>query len=322
MTAAIGSWRFLKAYVVTMRPYLLFVSGLTGLAGVATARPAPAGVTLALAGVLFLGYGFGQALTDCFQTDTDAISSPYRPLVRGEVRRRDVLAVSLAGLAASGALVTLRNRWNLPLAALAVAGLWAYTWFKRRWWGGPPWNAWIVSLLAPIGFLAGAGRGASPADLPPALPWIMAGSFFGYANFVLTGYYKDVSADRATGYHTLPVVFGLRASALASDALAALALWGWIGALRTAEAAAKDTRPGAWALALAGACAIVAAQVLQHRVRREPDAHRAIAAVVHAYVLWSSAVIAALRPAWRAPLVLCYAAFVVAMRLRPERTQI
>ena len=32
--------------------------------------------------------------------------------------------------------------------------------------------------------------------------------FFGYANFVLAGYFKDVDADRATGYHTLPVVFG------------------------------------------------------------------------------------------------------------------
>ena len=33
----------------------------------------------------FVSYGFGQALTDCFQTDTDALSAPYRPLVRGLV---------------------------------------------------------------------------------------------------------------------------------------------------------------------------------------------------------------------------------------------
>ncbi len=323
MTAPIGSWRFVKAYVVTMRPYLLFVSGLTGLAGAATAQPAPTVVTLAVAGVMFLGYGFGQALTDCFQTDTDAISSPYRPLVRGEVRRRDVLALSLAGLVGSGALVAARNPWNVPLAALAVAGLWSYTWLKRRWWGGPPWNAWIVALLALIGFLAEAGPGASPAALPAALPWILAASFFGYANFVLTGYYKDVSADRATGYRTLPVVFGYGVSAPVSDVLAVLALWGWVEALRTASAhAITGVPPAAWAFALAGMGALLAAQILQHRVRREEESHRAIAAAVHTYVLWSSAVIAALRPAWTALLVLAYAAFVLALRLRPERTQI
>ncbi|MBM3297987.1 MAG: penicillin-binding protein 2, partial [Candidatus Aminicenantes bacterium] len=48
---------------------------------------------------LFLSYGFGQALTDCFQTDTDSLSAPYRPLVRGTISRGQVLAVSLGGLA-------------------------------------------------------------------------------------------------------------------------------------------------------------------------------------------------------------------------------
>ena len=36
----------------------------------------------------------------------------------------------------------------------------------------------------------------------------MAATFFGYANFVLAGYFKDIEADRATGYRTFPVVFG------------------------------------------------------------------------------------------------------------------
>lgn len=318
MTAPIASRRFVRAYWVTMRPYLLFVSGVTGVAGLAAAGAASTAVTLVLAAVLFLGYGFGQALTDCFQTDTDAISSPYRPLVRGEVRRRDVLAVSLIGLAASGVGVAVRNPWNLPLAALAVVGLWRYTWFKHRWWGGPFWNAWIVALLAVIGFLAQSGRGASPADLPPALRWTLVGAFFGYANFVLTGYYKDVSADRATGYRTFPVVFGHSLSAMVSDALAALALFGWIGAICTTRTGATAT----WAFGLAGAAFVLAGQILQHRVRAESDAHRAIVPVVHGYVLWSSAVITSLRPSWAPPLLAGYAAFVLAMRLRPERSQV
>jgi len=38
--------------------------------------------------------------------------------------------------------------------------------------------------------------------------------FFGYANFVVMGYFKDISADRATGYRTFPVTFGWRAAAI------------------------------------------------------------------------------------------------------------
>ena len=98
--ASPASPAFARAYLTTMRPYLLFVSGFTGLLGMALGSPLAAWPALALGAAFFLSYGFGQALTDCFQTDTDALSSPYRPLVRGEIARRDVLGVSLAGLLA------------------------------------------------------------------------------------------------------------------------------------------------------------------------------------------------------------------------------
>src|SRR6476646_1096268 len=68
---------FWKAYVVQMRPYLLFVSGIAGLSGMAMSQSEATPISVLLMAFLpfFLGYGFGQALTDCFQTDTDKISS-------------------------------------------------------------------------------------------------------------------------------------------------------------------------------------------------------------------------------------------------------
>jgi len=56
-----------------------------GLVGLAFAPDLPPGRVLLAFVPLFLSYGFGQALTDCFQIDTDAVSAPYRPLVRGIV---------------------------------------------------------------------------------------------------------------------------------------------------------------------------------------------------------------------------------------------
>src|SRR4030067_1807386 len=91
--ASLWSGSFWKAFWVTMRPYLIFVSGAAGLVGLAfIPRPEPWRLLLAFLPLL-LSYGFGQALTDCFQIDTDSLSSHYRPLVRGIVSRRQALTV-------------------------------------------------------------------------------------------------------------------------------------------------------------------------------------------------------------------------------------
>jgi 4-hydroxybenzoate polyprenyltransferase len=314
---------FARAYAVTMRPYLRFVSGITGIAGLALGPGIAAGSVLLLAVAFFLSYGFGQALTDCFQTDTDALSAPYRPLVRGRVRRRDVLTVSLAGLLLCGAVLVGYRPANAPLAALTVLGLATYTYFKRRWWAGPFYNAWIVALLVVMGYLA-AGAPAAPRQWPAAMGGTLLLAFFGYANFVLTGYYKDISADRATGYRTLPVVFGLRPSALVSDGFAILAVAGAVAA----AVAGFHQALGRWeaiagcALLLAGSVTAVVGQVRQHRVKGEATAYHAIVPVVHAYVLLLAGVAALHRPGWVLPLLLFVSASVWSMAHRPEREQI
>jgi len=310
---------FWRDYTVTMRPYLLFVSGITGIAGMALAPGASAWRLATLAVVFFLSYGFGQALTDCFQLDTDSLSAPYRPLVRGAIRRDDVLAVSLAGLAISCIVIGAQAPAALPLCALTVAGLASYTWFKRRWWGGPLWNAWIVAVVLLIGYVAAGGTAPGGAPLLGAL----AAALLGYANFVLVGYYKDIPADRATGYRTFPVVFGLRRSHVVSDVFMAGAL---AGAGATIAALGMARGPGRVAAGLAfAAAALVAALIAQsrtHRVTSDRDAYRAIGPGVHAYVLLMAAVAAAARPSWAVGLALFYAGFVATLRRRPMAEQI
>ena len=112
---SILSSAFWRAYWLTMRPYLIFVSGAAGLVGLSFIRSADPVYTLIAFIPLFLSYGLGQALTDCFQTDTDAISSPYRPLVRGIISKSQVLAVSLAGLTASVLILIYLNPYILHL---------------------------------------------------------------------------------------------------------------------------------------------------------------------------------------------------------------
>lgn len=318
------SLRFLSGYLVTMRPYLLFISGISGIAGLSLAPDIAAGSALALSTVFFLSYGFGQALTDCFQLDTDSLSAPYRPLVRGEIRRGDVMLVSLIGLTACGLVVALHHRLNVPLAALSVGGLATYTHFKRRWWAGPFYNAWIMAVLALIGYVSGLGAAEGPLRGSPALVLTLLCVFFGYANFVLAGYYKDISADRATGYRTLPVAFGRRVSALVSDLFALLSLAGCGGAvyvtLAGAHPAASDVIP--LALLAGGALTTVVAQARLHAVRDDGDAHRAITPLLRSYVLLLAAIAAAQKPAWAPALLLFYGWFLFTLKRRPMREQI
>jgi 4-hydroxybenzoate polyprenyltransferase len=174
-----------------MRPYLLYVSGITGIVGLSFAPALSVYSTTLLFLTFFLSYGFGQALTDCFQIDTDSISSPYRPLTQGLIRKNDILIVSLIGLCIIGIILTAFAAINLFLTAIAVFGLATYTYFKKRWWAGPFYNAWIVSLLCIIAFVAGGGDVNPVKDMKFYLTIFVV--FFGYANFVLSGYFKDIS---------------------------------------------------------------------------------------------------------------------------------
>lgn len=320
------SVEFVRSYGVTMRPYLLFVSGITGIAGMALGPAIGAFDALVAGSAFFLSYGFGQAVTDCFQLDTDSLSAPYRPLVQGRVSRGQVLAVSAGGLVFCGVTLILFHPLNALLAFLTVAGLASYTYFKRRWWAGPFYNAWIVALLVVMGCLVAAGAAGTRSGLSAVSTDVLvvgALAFFGYANFVLSGYFKDVSADRATGYHTLPVVFGLRVSTLASDVFALLAVAAAV--LATLPGIAGNTlATHAPALALLGAGMVAAAvgQVRLHNVRSEATAYPAIVAVVHAYVLLLASVAVRHRPPWTFVLLAFYAAFAIAMARRPERSQI
>jgi 4-hydroxybenzoate polyprenyltransferase len=321
---SILSLSFWRAYWVTLRPYLFFLSGVSGLVGLAIA-PGLSWTEIALAfAAFFFTYGLGQALTDVFQTDTDALSSPYRPLTQGLITGRQVLAVSLTGLFGCTVVFFLFNPWTLALCALGVLGLATYTSLKRRWWGGPFWNSGVVALLPAIGLLCGE---PSPqrAFSTPLLWALMASVFFSYAIFVLLGYFKDISADRPTGYDTLPVHFGWRASVwvslgfwVAAAAASATAMWKTGILARPLDAHAVL----AGLLWVAGLLVLGYAHPVMLRTTDEKEAHVSIAFVVRGYVLLHLGEAAAARPELALPALGYYALFEGALALRPERSQI
>lgn len=315
---------FWRAYATTCRPYLCFVSAASGLVGLALAPAMPRWAFVAGLAAFFGSYGFGQALTDVSQTDTDALSSPYRPLVQGRVSKRQVLEVSLAGLAACALVLLLGNPWTLLLSGLGTLGLATYTPCKRRWWAGPAWNAWIVACLPVIGAQFGSSGFAGPFRIP-GIGLAVASVFFSYATFVLLGYLKDISADRATGYDTLPVRFGWRATVLVSGVSALLASAASLGllveldAVRTPGAFGRAAALVLWASGIAFA---VGAHRGMWRRSSEDEAHGPIALCVRGYLLLHLGE-AVMAQGSLVPLaVVLLALFELALAARPEERQV
>lgn len=316
-----GSFGFIKAYIITMRPYLLFVSGITGIAGMSFGLSEFSLSYLLLLSASFLSYGFGQALTDCFQIDTDSISSPYRPLTQGFVSKNQFLVVSFTGLLYCILVFTYFNRVNFIIGIFSGLGLTTYTIFKRKWWGGPFYNSWIVASLFTISFLS--VRNNFQLLLSPDFLLVFISVFFGYANFVLSGYFKDINADRETGYFTLPVVYGRKLSAVVSDIFAVIAVV-------SASAAIFLILPGKIGFnnflpllyMIAGAAFSFNAQVKLHSVKSDEEAYRPIAMTVHSYILILSAIASANKPAWALILLFYYLGFRLILYLRPAKDQI
>ncbi len=321
---SVVSVQFWRCFWVQLRPYLFFVSGSTGLVGLSFVPGISTARFLACFFAFFLSYGLGQALTDVFQTDTDRISSPYRPLSSGKISKGAVMALSLLGLGACAAVFLWCNPWAIIFSALGVVGLVTYTPFKRRWWGGPFWNSGVVIVLPVIGYLCGE---ADPRIvLSNQLLWLANGSiFFSYSIFVLLGYFKDLSADRQTGYNTIPVVFGWNTGIVVSGFFCLLMIgFGLMVIARTWTPPQIWTLPNVTALFLwgLGSAFVISAHFMMWRIRREEDSHPAVAMTVRGFVLVQSGVAAWLDPALVAWALFLSIGFEAALRLRPESSQI
>lgn len=320
---SILSKNFFVCYWIHMRPYLLYISGIAGLTGLALI-PEPSTLRVAIAMVIFFfGYGHGQALSDVFQTDTDAISSPYRPLVKGDISKGSVFAVSMFSLVAGVVILAYLNPYLLIPGGLSVAGLWSYTWFKRRWWGGPPCDSAIVALL-PI-----MGRMVDPSfsffkfshGTGTLLLTIIA-VFFAYANFVVAGYFKDISADAKTNYNTIPVKFGWQKAAIVSDSCAALAIIFTFLAIYPVLALGNWQAFLSFGILLFAAVENIRAQVHLHMLSDESETHQPIATVVRSFVWYSSVIVLAYKASWIWFLILFYVLFEYSINNRPEKTQV
>lgn len=300
-----------------MRPYLLFVSGIAGATGIAMSKTGanPDWKCWVAFILFFFGYGFGQALTDCFQTDTDKLSAPYRPLSKGIITVKSVMAVSVTGLLLSGILFYRLHPFSFWLSLVAVFGLATYSYIKKNyWWGGPFHNAWIVALLPVMGYYTNLP--VAETKFPNQIVPYLLITFFSYGSFVLIGYLKDIDADRATHYKTFPVMFSWNTTILTGDAFALITLavfWFQAG-------------NNAWELlfGIYGSIIIIAGQIGGHltKIKNEVGALFPIVSTVRSFIVLHIAVTLHFQSGWWIQALLFYLFFEWALIKRPSLYQV
>jgi len=312
------SLHFWKSYLVQMRPYLFFISGFAGLAGMAVFPDFALNQHYNLFAFIafFFSYGFGQALTDCYQTDTDVLSAPYRPLSMGILSNQNVKIVSITGLVLVASVLVLHNWINIFLCLLSVIGLWTYTYFKKNFWfAGPFYNAWIVAVLVLIGYMA-SSEVKSLRTPHPVIFNVMIVTFFAYTNFVLVGYLKDISADSKTNYNTFPVVFGWVKTVWVADIILMICTcFYFIYFTHNWQAIAF----GILSLMVA-----VSGQVYAHLTRDKTEKNAAfpILSTVRSFLLWHAGMICNFHPGLFLFCIVFYLLFEITVYFRPMQEQI
>ncbi len=149
-------------------------------------------------------------------------------------------------------------------------------------------------------------------------------AFFGYANFVLVGYFKDVEADRLTGYNTLPVVYGRRVASVVSNIFGLLTITFTILVFTNSFLWQDIIEKNLYAVAILviGIIVMILCQMFVHLIKNDNESSKAISLSVHAYIILLSSIALLNKPDWILPFVIFYLLFNLAMILRPEKKQI
>jgi len=212
-TSDLYPWRFLRAYVVSMRPYYSFITGIAGWIGVAFyqfCQPEQAnGYRNALIlGMLFLSWGVNQIINDWLGLPEDRRNAPHRPMVTGELPVKPAVLFSCALLAVVLVVSWWLNPWSLLPVILGVLLNVLYEYAKAWSLVGNAVFGLSIAMCTVYGFLA-----AGPLPEPVfSLNRISAFILVAILNGLMTyyTYFKDYAGDRAAGKQTFIVRHGLR----------------------------------------------------------------------------------------------------------------
>jgi len=205
-------WRFIRAYIKSMRLYYAFITGIAGWIGIAFyyyVMPLqfnwPRAVTIVV--LLFLGWGINQIVNDYFGLPEDRINAPHRPMVTGELNPKLALYLSMFLIFGLIIFSYFLNPWSIIPVVLGVLLNVLYE-YAKAWslWGNIIFGL-SISMCTIYGFLA---AGPLPKIVFTSDRWCVI-FLVALLNGLMTfyTYFKDYQGDLIAGKRTFVVKYGI-----------------------------------------------------------------------------------------------------------------
>lgn len=187
-----------------MAGFAVFLSGMIA----AGRQIPPPDVFLAVLGTISASSG-GMVMNDYFDYDIDRINRPDRPLPRGDVTKNQALVFGGMLISIACILIGLTNILCIVIGYPAIVLVVVYSWKLKR---KPLIGNFAVASLTSLTLVYG-GAAAGAIVLVTMLAFC---AFFANLSREIAKDIEDIKGDETLGSKTLPILWGVRKSALLS----------------------------------------------------------------------------------------------------------
>jgi len=219
--------KFLRAYIISMRLYYSFITGIAGWIGVAYYQfvakteglrgtseyiktietPTPVEKMLVILVMLFLSWGINQIINDFLGLKEDRINAPERPMVTGELNPVYALFLSITLMIAI-LLITWFYLEPIAIYPLIIGATLNIIYEYAKGYGilGNIVFGIMISMCGLFGFFA-----SGPMEVLFTKSRVSALVLIAIMNGLMTyyTYFKDFAGDQAAGKRTVVVKYGL-----------------------------------------------------------------------------------------------------------------
>jgi len=209
---------FLKAYIKSMRPYTLFITGFAGLLGMLVVNSyVNLFQKILVLFLLFLSYGINQIVNDLLGLKEDKINAPRRPSVTGELNKTKAIYLTAFIFILGAVLSYYFNPYALIIYFVGYSANFLYEYLKGIPVFGNLWFGATVSLATIYGALAITNLTVFEAFSNSNLVYLSFLILLSSSTLCHFTYFKDYLGDKATNKKTLIVLLSPEKSKLVSS---------------------------------------------------------------------------------------------------------
>jgi len=155
----------------------------------------------------FFGTAASMMVNDYVDRHVDAVNKPWKPIPSGAVDPVKVLYASVALIVLAVAVNAFASALALATALVYAVLAYGYSFLRKHWW-----SHFIVSAATTAPVVYGYALAGAPADKLWFTALFAAAMFLATTGREVVKAVMDMEGDKACGYVTLPIKYGVEAA--------------------------------------------------------------------------------------------------------------